>query len=162
MKMVQHSFGAEERPGSKDSEARGQSATLCPRHRSGIDSGARRWRPWLSAVLCLLAVSVASLPACGGSWQGSIGALLAKDNKDGRLYVRETPPDMGAARAGLEPGDEIVAIEGKPARDLSADQVHQALHGDVGTKVSLTISRRGVERTLQVERGPLKSPDAGA
>jgi carboxyl-terminal processing protease len=99
--------------------------------------------------------------ACGGGWQGSIGAILGKDNKDGRLFVREAPADMGAARAGLRSGDEIVAIEGKPAREMSVEQVHQALHGDVGTKVTLTVVRGGVERTLSVERGPLKAADGG-
>ena len=152
MKMVQHSFGAGGRPSAQNSDPGGRSATLCPRQRSGIGR----------AVFGALAALILAAGGCGGSWQGSIGAVLAKDNKDGRLYVRETPADMGAARAGLLPGDEVLAIEGKATKEMSAEQVHQALHGDVGTKVSLTVSRKGVERTLSVERGPLKASDGGA
>jgi C-terminal processing protease CtpA/Prc len=109
----------------------------------------------------LLLAFLVGCAACGGTWNGSIGAVLAKDNRDGRVYVREAPADMGAARAGVLVNDEITAIDGKPARDLSPEQIHKALYGEVGTKVSLSISRSGVARTIEVERGPLKAGDAG-
>src|SRR5690242_9449913 len=43
---------------------------------------------------------------CASSWKGSVGAVLGKDNRTGRVFVREVPSGMGAARAGLEEGDE--------------------------------------------------------
>jgi C-terminal processing protease CtpA/Prc len=63
---------------------------------------------------------------------------------------------MGAAKAGLEEGDEIVEIEGRPAAGMSADEVHKALRGEVGTVVVLRVARRGLARDIKVERGPFK------
>ena len=65
---------------------------------------------------------------------------------------------MTAAYAGLREGDEIVAIDGAPARDLSPQQVHAKLTGRVGTKVTLLVVRDGITRTIVVERGPLAGP----
>src|SRR5262245_42671104 len=98
----------------------------------------------LAAALALWA------PACGPKWQGSIGAMLGKDNRDGRVYLRQVPAGMGAERAGLSEGDEIVEIEGRPARDMSPNEVHAALQGEVGTKVNLKVARGGVTRAVQV------------
>jgi C-terminal processing protease CtpA/Prc len=85
--------------------------------------------------------------------QGSIGAMLARSRTTGRVTVRSVPPGTGQ-RAGLEPGDEIVAIDGKDVHALgSEDEVRRALRGDVGTKVKLTVVRDGVRRDVVVERG---------
>lgn len=152
MKIVQHSAGTGGKPAQKDSEAGGRRATPWPRHRDGIGR---------LVSVAFLPICLAIWAACGASWSGSIGAMLAKDNRDGRVYVREAPSDMGAARAGVLVGDEITAIDGRNVRSMSPEQIHKALFGEVGTKVSLTISRSGVKRTIAVERGPLKAGDAG-
>jgi carboxyl-terminal processing protease len=69
---------------------------------------------------------------------------------------------MGAARAGIAEGDEIVAIGGKNVDRMSAQEVHEALAGDVGTKVTLTVRRdgQGSPRDVVVERGPFKDQPA--
>lgn len=107
----------------------------------------------------LLIVAIAGcfvLLSCASRWSGSIGAVLAKNNQDGRLYVRDAPPDMGAAKAGVQSGDEVTAIDGKPVLGMAADDIHRALSGAVGTKVELTVSRDGQSVTFHVERGPLR------
>lgn len=105
---------------------------------------------------CLaLAMLIASTAACSTTWTGSVGAVLAKDNTDGRLFVRETPPGMGAARAGVAIGDEVIAIEGTPVAKMTPAEVHEALAGKVGTKVKVTIVRAGSTIEYTVERGPL-------
>ncbi len=93
---------------------------------------------------------------CGSSWKGSVGAVLGKDNADGRLYVREVPPDMAAAKAGIREGDELIAIDGVAVRAMSPDDVHKALAGQVGTRVKLRVRRGDQDLTLVVERGPLR------
>jgi C-terminal processing protease CtpA/Prc len=93
---------------------------------------------------------------CGSSWKGSVGALLGKDNTDGRVYVREAPPDMAASKAGVKEGDELLAVDGAPVRAMSPDDIHKALAGQVGTRVKLTIQRHGETMDLVVERGPLR------
>ena len=44
-------------------------------------------------------------------------------------------------KAGLQTGDYVRAIDGKPARDLSVFEGMRLLRGDPGTKVTLTIIR---------------------
>lgn len=78
--------------------------------------------------------------ACGPA-KGTIGAVLARD-PDGRLFVRDVPPGLAAERAGLEPGDEILLIDGRDARALGPEGVHQALGGNVGDPVKLTLVRK--------------------
>jgi S1-C subfamily serine protease len=104
----------------------------------------------LALVLGLLAL------ACVSRWNGSVGAVLGKNNHDGRLYVREAPPEMGAAKAGLQIGDEVTAIDGVLTSSLTADDVHKALAGAVGSKVKLSVARDGQILTFEVERGPLR------
>jgi len=72
--------------------------------------------------------------------RGTIGAILAQ-TPDGRLYVREAPEGLGAARAGVQPGDEILLIDGRDVRQLSTEAVHRALAGSVGSPVKLTLVR---------------------
>jgi C-terminal processing protease CtpA/Prc len=79
--------------------------------------------------------------ACGPT-KGTIGAVLARD-PDGRLFVRDVPSGLAAERAGLEPGDEILLIDGRDARALGPHGVHQALGGNVGDPVKLTLVRKG-------------------
>jgi S1-C subfamily serine protease len=107
-------------------------------------------RAALLLVACLFVVG------CAPHWSGSIGAVLAQSHRDGRLYVREAPPDMGAAKAGVQPDDEVTAIDGKLVLGMSPNDVHNAVSGAVGTKVRLTVSRDGKEMTFDVERGPLR------
>ncbi len=84
-----------------------------------------------------------------------MGAVLGKDNANGRLFVREAPAGMGAAKAGLEVGDEVLAIDGKPVAKMSPPEVHEALAGKVGTKVKVTVARGGTTLDYVIERGPL-------
>ncbi len=63
---------------------------------------------------------------------------------------------MGAAKAGVEQGDEVTAIDGKEVSAMTPDEVHQALAGAVGTKVKLTIVRDGQTLRFDVQRVPLR------
>jgi C-terminal processing protease CtpA/Prc len=108
------------------------------------------------AVGLLLAFPFLSGLGCAGSWTGSVGAVLGKDNKDGRVFVREVPSDMPAALAGVQVDDEVVSVDGRAAREMSPEDLHQALSGKVGTKVRLVVRHGGETRDVLIERGPLK------
>jgi C-terminal processing protease CtpA/Prc len=82
-----------------------------------------------------LALSV----ACAGS-TGTIGAVLGQ-RPDGRLFIREVPPHLAAARAGVRAGDEVLLIDGRDVRAMSVREVHHLLEGDVGDSVKLTLVR---------------------
>jgi C-terminal processing protease CtpA/Prc len=103
----------------------------------------------------LLVALFPAVIACGGGATGSVGAVLGK-REDGRLYVREAPSGMAAATAGLEPDDEILAIDGRDVRKMTADEVRKALRGRVGSGVVLLVERKGARREVTVTRGPFQ------
>lgn len=82
--------------------------------------------------------------------------MLSKTHDDGRVMVRHVPRDMEASKSGLEPDDEVLLVDGLDARKMTAEQLHEALIGPIGTSVNLTIRRGGEIRRLAVKRGPLK------
>jgi carboxyl-terminal processing protease len=53
-----------------------------------------------------------------------------------------------AQRAGLRSGDIIEEINGVPVRGLSPEEVQQLTIGDVGTEISLTIRRPGIDDSI--------------
>ena len=78
---------------------------------------------------------------CGGAAIGSVGAVLSRHKESHALTVRDTPSGLAADRAGLEPNDEIIMIEGHYVRDLTMNEVTSRLRGEVGSWVELTILR---------------------
>ncbi len=111
--------------------------------------------PFASVVLALAAFGV-MVVGCAPPMIGSVGAMLGKDVHNGRLFVREVPPEMAAAQAGVRDGDEVIAVDGVPVAEMSPTEVHHRLEGVVGSKVVLLIVRDGETRKIEVVRGPLK------
>ncbi|HZU43630.1 MAG TPA: S41 family peptidase [Terriglobales bacterium] len=54
-----------------------------------------------------------------------------------------------AARAGVRPGDIIIAVDGQPTDNMSTDDVVQKVRGPKGTTVHITVMREGSERPLE-------------
>jgi carboxyl-terminal processing protease len=86
------------------------------------------------------ALSVGLLLVACASERGTIGAVLGQ-NADGKLTVHEVPKTLGAAKAGLQPGDQILLIDGIDVRTLDERGVQQLLTGEVGQPVKLTVVR---------------------
>ena len=55
-----------------------------------------------------------------------------------------------AYKAGIRPGDVILAVNGKPTDNMSTEQVAELVRGPRGTSVTLTIVREGEPKPLQV------------
>ncbi|HYG97943.1 MAG TPA: S41 family peptidase, partial [Terriglobales bacterium] len=53
-----------------------------------------------------------------------------------------------AYRAGIRPGDVIVAVDGKPTDNLSTSEVAEMLKGPRGTNVKITVLREGTEKPI--------------
>nr|HID13741.1 S41 family peptidase [Anaerolineae bacterium] len=71
---------------------------------------------------------------------GGVGVTLWRD-AEGRM-VLSPYPDSPAERAGVREGDILVAVDAEPITDeTTVDDVRARLHGEVGTSVTLTISR---------------------
>src|SRR3989449_2267860 len=54
-----------------------------------------------------------------------------------------------AYRAGIRPGDIIVAVDGKPTDNMSTGDVADLLKGPKGTTVHISIQREGAEKPLE-------------
>jgi carboxyl-terminal processing protease len=85
-----------------------------------------------------------------GTSFGGVGISYSVDDKTHLLHVENVILDGPSDKAGLQPDDTIIAIDGKPmaqifegATTLEVQQkrVTQALRGDPGTKVRLTVQR---------------------
>jgi carboxyl-terminal processing protease len=71
---------------------------------------------------------------------GGLGIQISE--QDGIAKVISPIDGTPAARAGLEPGDEIVLIDHANAQGMALPKVVGLLRGDPGSTVTLTISRR--------------------
>src|ERR1051326_3989802 len=75
---------------------------------------------------------------CAGVPAGDVGLELTRQYYLRVIAARDGSP---AAKAGLQTGDYVRAIDGKPARDLSVFEGTRLLRGEPGTKVTLTVIR---------------------
>ncbi|WP_224360959.1 carboxypeptidase regulatory-like domain-containing protein [Hyalangium versicolor] len=80
----------------------------------------------------------------------SVGLVLGRGG--GSLLIQEVKPGSPAARAGIQVGDVLVALGGKPVKDLIDAQT--ALVGPQGTSVVITVRSGGSERTVTLIFGP--------
>lgn len=74
---------------------------------------------------------------------GGIGVYMGF--KNGGVQVMSVIPDSPGQRAGLQAGDEILAVDGQPVEEISPGEVALKIRGKIGTPVELLIHREGVE-----------------
>jgi len=85
-------------------------------------------------------------------FQGRYGGIGAEYTmRDGYLVVVTPFPDSPASRAGIRPGDIIVAVDGTDIFGLSQNEAVLLIRGPVGSKVELTILREGELEPLVFE-----------
>ena len=77
---------------------------------------------------------------------GGVGVEIFPDA--GAIRILALLDDTPASKAGIKSGDLIVQVDGKWVGDLSLKEVLNRLRGKPGSKVSLTILRRGKDRPL--------------
>jgi carboxyl-terminal processing protease len=91
-----------------------------------------------------------------GSFEGIGLQLGIKDKQITAISpIKGTP----AEKAGLRPGDLILAVDKKPTADLAIDEVVNMIRGPKDTKVILTISREGAAaKDIEITRAIIKVP----
>lgn len=78
-----------------------------------------------------------------------LGILVGMRNN--RLTVITPIEGTPASKLGIRAGDVIDTIEGEPTEQMTADEAVSKLKGPKGTKVNITIVRRGLEEPLPME-----------
>ena len=69
-----------------------------------------------------------------------------------RLVVRSIAPYSPAYFAGIQSGDQIVAVDGQSLEGKGLNDVVTAVRGEVGTAVKLSLSRQGQSREVSLTR----------
>jgi carboxyl-terminal processing protease len=92
-----------------------------------------------------------------GKYYG-VGMIIVPEN--GKVVVVYPIEGAPAFRAGIHPGDIIIAIDGQSATAMSSDDVANRLKGPRGTKVSVTMTRVGAPAPLTFELTRDEIPNA--
>lgn len=93
-----------------------------------------------------------------------VGIRLEVNEKTKVLTVVEPIENSPALKAGIQSGDKILSINGKPTRGMTVEDASNLIRGEVGTKVSLEINRGGGQKsfTLSLTRARIELPTVRA
>jgi carboxyl-terminal processing protease len=79
---------------------------------------------------------------------GGIGVEISM--RDGWLTVLSVFDEGPAARAGVQPGDRFLAIEGRGARDMRIEDAVRRMRGEPGSEVRVTLRREGQPKAIDL------------
>jgi carboxyl-terminal processing protease len=79
------------------------------------------------------------------------GLGVEVDLRDGWLIVVAPMPGGPAERAGLQPGDRIIEIGGKPTKGWTNEEASKALRGKPGSTVTVKLERPGVSTPIDIK-----------
>lgn len=130
-KVRQNYNGVIDETALMDSVARGYIEGIGDRYGSYIDAG-----------------SYERLMRSQDSEIAGIGAVLRVNPETGYLLVEEVYPDSPAQAAGIEAGDLIVRMDGTDLTKENGALMLEAVLGNAGTKLALTVRRGAEERTI--------------
>lgn len=83
---------------------------------------------------------------------GGVGMYVDVDRETKVLTITAAMPDTPAYRAGLQPGEKIVKIEGKSTAEMSRGKAVEFMRGVAGSTVNLTIEGKEGERDVDLVR----------
>ncbi len=100
--------------------------------------------------------------ALNGETYGGIGVELAHDDATRRWRVEHVFTGAPAARAGVEPGDEIAAIDGAPVVGVSLEDTSKRLRGKIGSVVRIEFARGATSLELALVRAQVTTPEVAS
>ncbi|NJL37286.1 MAG: PDZ domain-containing protein [Leptolyngbyaceae cyanobacterium SM1_4_3] len=74
-----------------------------------------------------------------------VGLQIAQDGETGELRVIAPIEGSPADRAGIQPRDRILEIDGGPTSTLTLDEAAELMRGPIGSEVTLKVGRSEVE-----------------
>ncbi len=80
---------------------------------------------------------------------GGIGSLIRKRGE--HVIIAEPYEGSPAAKAGLRPGDKIIAVDGFNTRGKELPEISEKLKGTPGTQVKLSIRKPGEDKNSTVK-----------
>ena len=94
-----------------------------------------------------------------GSFAG-IGVVMGMDNEQ-KIHIVGIMEDSPGQKAGLQEGDEILAVDGVSVKEMAFDEVAAHVRGEVGTNVVLTIMRNNTNQDITITRDNIKLKTVG-
>jgi len=87
-----------------------------------------------------------------GDTEGRFGGIGVEVDFAGDDVIVIAPIENSPAeRAGVQPGDRIVAIDNQPIQNKSPEALVRDMRGAPGSKVTVTIKRKAVDKLLHLE-----------
>ena len=80
---------------------------------------------------------------------GTTGFQIDLENKS-KALVTKVDPGSPAAKAGVQPGDEIVAIEGQPLTASKGEAANELLFGKIGDQLKITVHHGQSVSTIEL------------
>jgi carboxyl-terminal processing protease len=77
---------------------------------------------------------------------GGVGVTIGL--RDGYVTVINLLEGFSAAKQGVEVGDRIIEVEGKPTRGISLEAIRQFVRGAPGTELKMKIEREGEKKAI--------------
>ena len=117
------------------------------------------WRGQFAPCIGIGPAGAAAIAFCYGHFKpygfikasdlGSTGFEIDQANKTKALL---TKVDAGSpsAKAGIQPGDEIVAIEGQPLTASKGEAANEMLFGKIGDQIKVTVRRGEANSTIDL------------
>ncbi|MDZ4677385.1 MAG: PDZ domain-containing protein [Oligoflexia bacterium] len=111
------------------------------------------------AGVCLVVISMlTSLTALGSETIVGVGMVL--ESKDNTIYVRDLIAGAPAARAGVNRGEIIIAVDSVSTLNQSLDFVVSRIRGEVGTSVTISFTNSDrQERNVTMIREIISTAD---
>lgn len=89
-----------------------------------------------------------------------IGITVLTSNDGTGFSIQAVTEGSGAAEAGLQVEDVLIAVAGEDVRQMTSSEMRNLVRGEEGTFVEVTVLRQGQEQTVSVERRRYETPVA--